>query len=87
MKFAALLALLVALPITAAVGFLIGESLRTEAPPQPHWIYSPRQKFSTAQTGVVVYCQGKTNSLPFAQRKRATPGAVQIVTCRAVKAP
>lgn len=54
---------------------------------QPHWIYGQRTTASTGQEGVIVYCQAKTNSLAFAQRKHATPGDVYVMTCRAVKAP
>jgi len=56
-----------------------------KAPPAPHWIYGPRQTYSTGQTGVIVYCQGKTNSKAFAARKHAAPGDVVIQTCRAVR--
>jgi hypothetical protein len=51
------------------------------------WIYGPRQTLKTGQEGVIVYCQGKTNSRAFAERKHATPGDVVIQTCRAVRAP
>jgi hypothetical protein len=54
---------------------------------QTHWIYGPRQTLGTGQEGVIVYCQGKTNSRAFAERKHATPGDVVIQTCRAVRAP
>ena len=54
---------------------------------QPNWIYGPRQTLQTGQEGVVVYCQGKTNSRAFAERRHAAPGDVVIETCRAVRAP
>lgn len=55
------------------------------APPARAWIYSPVQKLGTGQEGVIVVCQGKTNSRPFSLRKFAKPGDVLIQTCRAVR--
>ena len=86
MKNAApLLALIAALPFLLAVGYVVGDR-HAPPPAQPAWKYSAVQRYQTAQLGVVVLCQGKTTSLPFAAHKHATPGDVQVVTCRAVKA-
>lgn len=85
MKGFAVLVLIALVPLAGCAGYALHGN-----PPQPtevDWIYSPRQTLQTPQEGVIVYCQGKTNSLPFANRKKATPGDVLIQTCRAVQAP
>lgn len=56
----------------------------TVAPKPPHFMYGPRTE-ARPGPGVLIYCQDKWNSQAFAERKRAKPGDVFIVTCRAVK--
>lgn len=50
------------------------------------WTYLPRQTFN-AGPGLLVYCQDKTNSVPFARRIKGKAGDVVITTCRAVVDP
>lgn len=87
-SFIAALVAIGLVPTALAGGYVIGqETAKPDPAPEVGWIYGPRQTFSTGQDGVIVYCQGKTNSRAFAARKHATPGDVVVQTCRAVRAP
>lgn len=83
--FGAVLGLVALIPLFFATGYVVGD--REPAPaPQPKWIYAPQQRYATPQLGVVVLCQVKTNSRPFANRVRAKAGDMLVQTCRAVRA-
>lgn len=86
-SFLATLAAVAAVPVALAGGYVIADGGPGPRYPsaQQHWIYGPRQTLTTGQKGVVVYCQGKTNSRAFANRERAKPGDVVVQTCRAVR--
>lgn len=89
-QFSAVLVGVAVVPVALAIGWVTGQ--RNDPPPKPHgrvidWIYGPVQQFNTGQKGVIVRCQSRTNSRPFAERKHAKPGDVIISTCRAIKAP
>lgn len=87
MRFAVLLGAIALIPISATVGYLAASEAPKSSVSPVDWTYGPRETLSTPQKGVIVYCQGKTNSMAFANGEKATPGDVVIRTCRAVKAP
>lgn len=82
--FGVVLALLALLPVVCAGSYVLG-SREGDSAPTTDWIYGVQERFPTATKGVVVLCQGKTNSLSFSSHKKAHAGDVVIQTCRAVK--
>jgi hypothetical protein len=77
----------IALIVVLAVGLA---TRPTVAPKQTKidWIYGEKQVSPTSDPHMFVYCQAKTNSVPFINHAVVPSGGeVAIVTCRAVKRP
>lgn len=74
--------------LTLSVVLAVALVTRPTVAPKPRadWIYGTVQRGNTDDPKVQVVCQGKTNSLKFANHVHAEPGDVLIETCRAVKA-
>lgn len=79
-----ILAILALSPVALIGAFVLGQQHPTSKA-QPDWIYGPRGALETSQKGIIVLCQSKTTSLPFANREYAEAGDVVVQTCRAVK--